>query len=214
MLALALTLWLAAPPSPRLAYEAKCLYCHSAELAESRRLTEPGWRQLIEKMRLKAPLLISRSDVPRLARFMTGTLKLTPRAAKAGKAEPGTPLTLDKPIEQPPHDKLPRDKLPPDKLPLDKLPVVEAPDEPASPSLEPSEESSEEQLALEQEAARLIQRRCSKCHTLGRVYGKLDTLERSLTTLERMRLKTGSGITDRDLELLQRYLRSQFSDAN
>ena len=52
--------------------------------------------------------------------------------------------------------------------------------------------------------------RCSKCHTLGRIYARLDTLERSLTTLERMRLKTGSGITDHDFRLLEDYLRTQF----
>jgi hypothetical protein len=42
------------------------------------------------------------------------------------------------------------------------------------------------------------------------VYGRLDTLERSMQTLERMRLKTGSGITDHDMETLEAYLRTQF----
>lgn len=191
MLSLLLTLTLAAPPAPRLAYEAKCLYCHSAELTESRRLSEAGWRSLIEKMRLKAPLLISRSDVPRLARFMTGTLKLTPRS----EVKPLPPPHEVRPpvVEAPPPPPVP-DEVPPDE-----------------PAAVPEKSVDPEQVALEQEAGRLIERRCSKCHTLGRVYGKLDTLERSLTTLERMRFKTGSGITDRELELLQRYLRAQFN---
>jgi mono/diheme cytochrome c family protein len=74
----------------------------------------------------------------------------------------------------------------------------------------PVEEVSPAAVALEQEAFALLQQRCSKCHTLGRVYGRLDTLERSLQTLERMRLKTGSGITDHEMEVLETYLRSQF----
>ena len=55
-----------------------------------------------------------------------------------------------------------------------------------------------------------MERRCSKCHTLGRVYGKLDSFERSRAILERMRLKTGSGITEHDFKLLEDYLRAQF----
>jgi hypothetical protein len=42
------------------------------------------------------------------------------------------------------------------------------------------------------------------------VYGRLDTLDRSLSTLERMRLKTGSGITDDEMKLMEEYLRAQF----
>src|SRR5262249_52042485 len=61
-----LALALAAAPASRLTYESKCLYCHSADVTEGPRLTDAGWRQIIERMRRKAPLLIHKSDVPRL----------------------------------------------------------------------------------------------------------------------------------------------------
>lgn len=184
MLGLVLALTVAAPPSARLEYERKCLYCHSEEVAESKRFTEPQWRRVIEQMRAKAPLLITRGDVARLTRYMTQTLKLVP-----ARVEPKV---------------TPEVKVEPPKPELKPAPVLE-------PVAQPSpEELSAEALALEQEAFSLMQQRCSKCHTLGRVYGRLDTLERSLQTLERMRLKTGSGITDHDMELLEAYLRSQF----
>ena len=73
---------LSAAPAPRLDYERKCLYCHSEEVTEARKLTDAQWKRTIERMRKKAPLLISRGDVASLAAFMTQTLKLqapTPR---------------------------------------------------------------------------------------------------------------------------------------
>lgn len=179
MLGLILALTVAAPPSARLEYERKCLYCHSEEVAEGRRFTEPQWRRVIEQMRAKAPLLITRSDVFSLTRFMVHTLKLVPPVVK--------PVVVPAPEVKPELKPAP---------PLDPVPVVEEP----SPAA----------VALEQEGFALMQQRCSKCHTLGRVYGRLDTLERSLQTLERMRLKTGSGFTDHELELLETYLRTQF----
>ena len=42
-----------------MSYEQKCLYCHSEEVSERRRLTEGQWRRLIEQMRRKAPVLSS-----------------------------------------------------------------------------------------------------------------------------------------------------------
>lgn len=184
MLFLALALTLAAPPTARLNYKAKCLYCHSEEVTESRRFTEPQWRKIIESMRSKAPLLITRSDVISLTRYITHTLKLV----EPTSPRPPAPAREVKPppVLQPP-------------------PVVEAPSPPP-----PDEETPQVDAELEQRASELIQRRCSKCHSLGRVYGRLDTLERSLSTLERMRFKTGSGITNLEMKLLQDYLRSQF----
>jgi hypothetical protein len=44
------------------------------------------------------------------------------------------------------------------------------------------------------------------------VYGKLDGLERTLSTIERMQLKTGSGITEHDAEVLEKFVRAQFAD--
>lgn len=190
MLSLLLALTVAAPPSARLEYERKCLYCHSEEVAESRRFTEPQWRRVIEQMRVKAPLLITRGDVAALTRYMTQTLKLVPAGAK-----PVGVVVEVKPV--------PEVKPTPELKPA-VLPVFEPPPMP------PVEEISPAAAALEQEAAGLLQQKCSKCHTLGRVYGRLDTLERSMQTLERMRLKTGSGITDHDMETLEAYLRTQF----
>lgn len=172
MLGLLLALTLSAPPSARLEYERKCLYCHSEEVTEGRRFTEPQWSQVIERMRAKAPLLITRGDVITITRYMTQTLRLLP------PVRPPVPET--KPAET------------------------------AAPVAPVVEEITPASLALEQEAFALLQKRCSKCHTMGRVYGRLDTLERSLQTLERMRFKTGSGITDHDMEVLEAYLRKQF----
>lgn len=187
MLALVLALTVAAPPNARLAYEHKCLYCHSEEVAEGRRFTEPQWRRVIEQMRKKAPLLISRSDVDLLTRYMTQTLKLVVAAPRPPPVVKPPPLTFP-PVELKP-------------LPAEE-PVVEAP--------LPVDEVPPADAALEQQATALISQRCSKCHSLGRVYGRLDTFERSMATLERMRFKTGSGITDAELKLLEGYLRTQF----
>jgi cytochrome c5 len=197
MLALLLSLCVTAAPSPRLDYETKCLYCHSEEVTEHTRMTEPAWRKLIEQMRRKAPLLISRSDVGRLTKYMTQTLKLV---APARGTKPAVPVTVDPAV---PVTTRPPEPLPPTPPP-EPVAAVEpepGPDEPAANPADP---------AMEQQAFELMQQRCSKCHTLSRVYAKLDTFERSMAVLERMRLKTGSGITNRDMALLEDYLRGQF----
>jgi len=192
MLALVLALTLSAPPSARLTYERKCLYCHSEEVTEARKYSEPQWRRLIEMMRQKAPLLITRGDVGVLTRYMTQTLKLTiAPPPPPPKLQPTPPIT---PVTPPPNV----------------LKVPEMIPEPPVVLAEPEEPSAAE-VALEQQATGLISQRCSKCHTLGRVYGRLDTFERSMATLERMRLKTGSGITDDEMLVLEQYLRSQFA---
>ena len=183
MLSLLLALTVAAPPSERLTYERKCLYCHSEEVAERKRLTVPQWRRVIDQMRKKAPLLISRSDAALITRYVTQTLRLT-------VATPARPVVT--PVVEV--------KTGPSPQKLTEEPEPEVTEAPA-PTIDPE---------LEQQAAALIQHRCSKCHALGRVYGRLDTLERSLTTLERMRLKTGSGITDDDVRVIEAYLRAQF----
>jgi hypothetical protein len=43
------------------------------------------------------------------------------------------------------------------------------------------------------------------------VFGKLDSYERALFTLKRMRLKTGSGISRDDYERLEAFLKAQFN---
>lgn len=192
MLALALALGLvtSAPPAARLVYEQKCLYCHSEEIAERRRLPEAQWRRLVEQMRAKAPLLITRSDVPLLARYMARTLKLVPpRAPSATAPRPDAGVALPSPVVE-----------------LKPLPELE----PLEPGDGGTSDEPAPQVATEESAVfELMQRRCSKCHTLGRVFEKLDRLDRSLSVLERMRLKTGSGITERDAERIEAFMRSQ-----
>lgn len=191
MLALLVSLTLAAPPSTRLLYEQKCLYCHSEEVAERVRLTEPQWRRLIEQMRQRAPVLITRGDVFTLSRYMVNGLKLVPASKPAVAVT--KPDTFGPELRSAAPDAgVPRDV--PLPTPIDPLP----------------EEPNADELALAEEGFALMQARCSRCHTLGRVYGKLDTLERSLNVIERMSLKTGSGITEDDLRVLEAYLRSQF----
>ena len=86
------------------------------------------------------------------------------------------------------------------------MPEVEEPEElPPPPAVAAAEE------AVDEEGAELMQRRCSKCHTLVRVFGKLDSYERALFTLKRMRLKTGSGISRDDYERLETFLKAQFN---
>jgi hypothetical protein len=190
--ALALSSSLSAAPGGRLNYESKCLYCHSEEVAEGKRYTEAGWRRVIEQMRKKAPLLITRTDVVLLARYMAQTLKLVP--LRAAEPAPEVANANTTPEVRPFTSVVPA--IPPPPL--------------EEPPLAASEEPSPAAIALEQQVASLMQHRCSKCHTLSRVYGRLDTLDRSLSTLERMRLKTGSGITDDEMKLMEEYLRAQF----
>ena len=158
MLGLIIAITVAAPPASRLQYEAKCLYCHSEEVTESKRFTESQWRRVIEQMRTKAPLLITRGDVNALTAYMTHTLKLVPPpvAAKpvAKLTEPAPPVVTEVPLSE-----------------LKPAPAVLEPVPPAP------EELSPDAIALEKEGFELLQKRCSKCHTLGRVYGRLDTLE-------------------------------------
>lgn len=196
MLSLLLALTVAAP-STRVSYEAKCLYCHSAEVAESQKLSELGWRKLIDRMRMKAPLLISKADVPVLARFMVGTLQL-------GVAAPVVASKPPEPVPVKPDPTKPPEPFKPEYTP------IKVPDFSSEPTAPPLPEVDPAELELASRASGLIEKRCSKCHTLGRVYGKLDSLERSLTTLERMRFKTGSGISQSEFEVLDRYLRTQF----
>jgi hypothetical protein len=55
----------------------------------------------------------------------------------------------------------------------------------------------------------LLEERCSKCHTLFRVFTKMDSVVVGEATIERMRRKTGSGISPRDAAILKRFLRSR-----
>jgi cytochrome c5 len=205
VLALALTLVVAAPTSTRLLYEQKCLYCHSEEVTERRQRTEAEWRALVEEMRQKAPLLVTRSDAAVLARYLARVLGAAPPPPRAPPVVAVKPSPLMVPTPPPPVSVQP--------------PPRPAPEPEAVTSLEPwpgvpdaSAEELERARAAEQAGFALMERRCSRCHTLGRVYGKLDTRSRALAIIERMRFKTGSGITERELRQLQDFVRTQFAE--
>ncbi len=188
--ALALAASLAASGSDaRTAYEVKCLFCHSAEVAQRPRLRPWQWRRLVESMRRRAPLLISRRDVEVLTRYIVHDLKLVP----------------------------PRRAADPEPPELDEEPIPLVQPEPASPVRPPEPLAPPPLVAtappVDEEAERLgpdlLEAKCSKCHTLQRVFLKVDTLERGSALLERMRKKTGSGITRQDADLLLRFLQSR-----
>lgn len=211
MLALALALVLSTPPATRLQYERKCLHCHSEELAEKPRLTEAQWRTVIARERKRAPVLISKGDVPALARYLTQVLKRTPKKPKPVPA-PITPSPLEPAVVATPEPLPPIPEPEPEVEPEPSPNDVTIPPPAPIPEAPPAPELSAELLALEVEGFDRMQARCSKCHTLGRVYQKLDSLETALTTLTRMRLKTGSGISRADARLLEAYLRAQLDD--
>jgi cytochrome c5 len=211
MLALALSLSLtaaAASSDVRTSYEVKCLFCHSAEVAARPRLRPAQWRKVVEAMRRRAPLLISRRDVDVLTRYIVRDLKLVPPE----RSRPRAPRPLDAP---PSLDELTEEEA---------VPLVSPDEEPPPASAKPpdpaqAQEAVSAQLAaastlpLDEEAERLgpelLESKCSKCHTLQRVFLKVDTFERGTALIDRMRKKTGSGITRQDAELLLRFLRSR-----
>ncbi len=181
-----LLLSLTVSASPRVLYEQKCLYCHSEEVTESHKRTPREWKKVVSRMRAKAPVLITRTDVRVLTEYIVKTLKLVPPVRKP--PPPGVaPEEALPPLPEPPRE-------------------VEEPDEPPPPP--PMVQAAEEKI--DEEGAELMQRRCSKCHTLVRVFGKLDSYDRALFTLQRMRLKTGSGISRDDYERLEAFLKGQF----
>jgi hypothetical protein len=55
----------------------------------------------------------------------------------------------------------------------------------------------------------LLEDRCSKCHTLNRVFARVDSLAAGEAIIERMRRKTGSGISPDDARILLRFLASR-----
>lgn len=191
MLALLLALSLAQPPNARVRYERQCLYCHSAQVAEAPYLTVSQWERVLERERQRAPVLIARSDVPWLARFLVTTLRRGPQPQS--RAERVRPEVLPEPDAGTPVPAV----------------LVESVD---AGVVDPRDAAARAELeaTVDEGAQTLIRARCSKCHSLGRVYRKLDSLEVALTTVERMRLKTGSGISGHELELIERYLKSQF----
>lgn len=183
-----LLLSVALQTNPRILYEQKCLYCHSEEVTESQKRTPQQWRRVVKRMRAKAPVLITRTDARVLTEYIVKTLKLVPPGRRPAAPAPSPTAPPPPEVEEPPR---------------------EVPDEPEEPPLPPPPVVAAEQ-EIDEEGAELMQRRCSKCHTLQRVYGKLDSYDRALFTLKRMRLKTGSGISRDDYERLKAFLEAQF----
>ena len=195
---------LTASPATRLLYEEKCLYCHSSEVSERKRQSPARWAQSVERMRAKAPLLITRGDARRITQYIVQTLKLVPPPVK------GPSVTVARaPVVTPDPRPDPRPEPEPDPE-RDELKVPQDLDDPPMPEPMKLTAADEE---LEQEGAALMQRRCSKCHTLNRVFNKLDSYDRSMATVRRMRLKTGSGITRADMDLIERFLKLDLETA-
>lgn len=192
-----------AAPSPRVLYETKCLYCHSAVVTEAGVRTPNQWRAVVASMRRKAPLLITRAEARQLVEYLVKTLKRVPAPSPRSRVAVGSSATRlrEVPAEPERATENPEDEAA-TSLPAE---VDEAP-----PAGQAAEGTLAERDQFEALATELLERRCSKCHTLSRVYSKLDTLERSLVTLRRMRLKPGSGIGADDAATIERFLRTQF----
>ena len=220
---LLLSLTLSASPGTRLLYEQKCLYCHSAEVSERQRMTPPQWRANVEKMRLKAPLLITRTDAQVITAYIVENLKLVP----AGTAAQMPVAVARRPMPPKPKPTVPSEPVvvapAPEPEPLTVITMAPITDPaPAAASTDGELSALDlaemhmtaEDEAAEREGSQIMQQRCSKCHTLNRVFGKLDTYERSMATLRRMRLKTGSGITEADTEMIERFLKLDLENAD
>jgi len=187
-----LLLWLALlAPDAKQVFEEKCLYCHSATVIQRRRLKPSQWRGVVAKMQSRAPLLIGRRDADVIVRYIVRELRLVPpRATPVATAKPAEPEEPEEPIEETPEP-------PPAPAPTP-APVPVA--TPAPP---------EEDVEAETLGPQILEQRCSKCHTLFRVFTKLDANTTGQATIERMRRKTGSGISAREADLLKRFMRSR-----
>ena len=187
---------LAGAPEARQTFENDCLYCHSDAVIMKRRMRPSQWRGIVAKMQARAPLLISRRDADVVVRYIVRELKLVPPRATPrppAETEPAAPEP-EEPIEETP---------PPVATPA---PVVPPPQQPAAATLPPQPEEDTEAETL---APRILEQRCSKCHTLFRVFTKLDSAATAEATIERMRRKTGSGISAHEADLLKRFARSR-----
>jgi|SRR5579871_5936346 len=196
MLAALLLTLLSAPRYDALAassrFQLKCLYCHSGSVVEERRRSIPEWRAVLERMRQKSPLLISRDDTRVLLRYLVYERKLGVKSPRPAVRPPPAVVAVEVPA--PPTEPVAKPPVEPEEAP-----VVEEETLPAPP---PAED-----LEALQRGPELLEEKCSKCHPLGRVLTKVDSAERGVATIERMRRKTGSGISRADAELLERYLR-------
>jgi cytochrome c5 len=184
-------------------YEQKCLYCHSGSLTDRLRLRPAQWKRLVARMRRHSPLLISAGEEAQIVRYLVRDRHLVPREPALARAarRPG-------PTPEPPVVTV---------QPAPVEPEREAPER-DEPEAAAAETSGPETIAIEspdpeaeEKGPRLIAEKCSKCHTTRRVYMKVETVELGDAIIERMRHKTGSGISPEDAELLHRFLRARAS---
>lgn len=200
----------AEPTEAQRLYEAKCLYCHSGANAERLRLRPDQWRRLVERMRQRAPLLISRRDAQLVVQYFVGERHQVVRPPVLSLARP-TPIERPAaPVARPVDPnccasccaaqasaKVVEPTGPPEAKPV------------AGPEPEVVAPLSPQDAEAEERGPALLADRCSKCHTVRRAFMRLTTFESGRATIERMRRKMGSGISADDAALLIRFLRAR-----
>jgi hypothetical protein len=187
---LSLLTLLAGATDAKQTFENDCLYCHSDAVIVKRRMRPSQWRGIVAKMQARAPLLISRRDADVIVRYIVRELKLVPPRATPRPVGNEPAAEVDEPVEETP-------------------PPVATPTPAAPPPVAAPAPPSEEDTEAETLAPRLLAERCSKCHSLFRVFTKLDSAATAEATIERMRRKTGSGISAHEADLLKRFARSR-----
>jgi len=170
-----------------------------------------------------APLLIGRGEVKDLARYLYEDLGLRPKQKVR---------VVRKPPPLPPPRRV-RSRYPKGKrhrhqaknlIPVQGATVVNESKAASAHAADPeiSEEAADAAFAAlavnpnydaeaEKLGPMLLEARCSKCHTLRRVYTKILSQGIGLGIIERMRRKTGAGIPPPDADVLRRFIRSRFA---
>lgn len=179
-------------------YEQKCLYCHSGTLTDRLRLHPSQWKRLVARMRRHSPLLFSENEATQIVHYLVRERHLVPKEPAVARAPRRPPLVEPAPQPQP-------------------QPAVAAEAEAAeAEEPETAEASAPETLPLEssdpeaeEKGPKLVAERCSKCHTTRRVYMKVESVDTGEAIIERMRHKTGSGISPDDADLIKRFLRAR-----
>lgn len=184
-------------------YNEKCLYCHSGTLTERLRLRPSQWKRVVARMRRHSPLLFSESEAAQIVRYLVRERHLVPkepllaRAPRRAPAPAATPTTAAE-AEEPDRD---------DVEAAEAEATAPGASAPAPVPPEPVIESTDPEA--EEKGPGLVAEKCSKCHTTRRVYMKVETVENGDAIIERMRHKTGSGISPEDADLLHRFLRAR-----
>jgi cytochrome c5 len=183
-------------------YEQKCLYCHSGSLTDRLRLKPAQWKRLVARMHRHSPLLFSESEEAQIVRYLVHDRRLVPKEpalARAPRRPTSTPTSAEHVVTAEAAPVEPEREVP------EPEPAAAEASGPETIAVESSDPEAEEK------GPRLIAEKCSKCHTTRRVYMKVETVELGDAIIERMRRKTGSGISPEDAELLHRFLRARAS---